>query len=131
MQIIEEKINKKKRHGFTHFWLYFLLIANVLSIIIFPMLFFIKKYTYDYILVIMYVIFFSAVVVVYTILIIQWKKIGFSIFICDRIVRTLIDISIFPDNSVIIIIANIIGIFIFYKILNLRKYGMSTWEQLK
>jgi len=111
-----------ERHGFVSFWLW----AGVISGGIFiPFLLFLP----DYIISNKFICnFFGLSGCISYILILNWKKLGFYLFCFGNIFGIFIN----TQNSFIAlsIFSSIIGILIFFGILNIKKNGISTWDYL-
>jgi hypothetical protein len=119
----------KKRHGFTTFWLIFSLIAQVISGIIYllSMQLLADFYNVSRSLILLYGI-ISLVGAVGSVLLLIWKKIGFWIFIGISIASLILNNIIgIPIRTTLI---GLLGVVIMWAVLQIRKNGKTTWEQL-
>ena len=133
IKITTKNILKRERHWFTTFWLNSLVIFY-LSLITF-LLFSLPLYIYEQenmiIFLIISTIIISTVRIIGIILLFHWRQKGFGIYIfCIAISFLLYALT----NSLpffLSVIEIVIGINIFWKILNIRKNNITTWEQLE
>jgi predicted nucleic acid-binding Zn ribbon protein len=125
LNIMTIKNLERKRHGFTTFWLIFSIVLNIL---LFPSFYsdsLFIDYTEGAILLLDVT---CAIDIVSCILLLCWKKIGFAISI---ITTSLVAISdIISGHGIGYILLNASMLVILYGILQIRKNGKSTWEQL-
>lgn len=119
-----------KRHGFVTFWLWFMIVGNIISAI--PSISEMIKYKdilegTDVI--------FNIINIIAIMLIMKWRKIGFFIFlfVCIKtLIFTIMHQSYFSVGALMLGVAScIISPLMLYIILQIRKYGVSCWDQLK
>jgi len=115
---------EKERHGFVTFWLWLIIICSVMILFGYVLIPDIITHPISRLLSLSYCIctIFSAI------LILNWIN-GFWLYIVGSILYTYTVFQIGLNIFVNIILA-IIGIFIFYGILTLKKNGISTWDYL-
>jgi hypothetical protein len=121
---------KKERPIFTTFWLIFLLIVRIIFGVLF--LFSIQILVKDsYISNGVIIIYLAGAIlgVATNILLLLWKKIGFWIFISNSIAFSILD-SIVIGASLGRTLSGLLGILIMWSVLQIRKNGKTTWEQL-
>ena len=120
-----------KRHGFVTFWLWFMIVGNIILAI--PYISDMIKY--KDILEGVNVI-FNIINIIAIMLIMKWRKIGFFIFLL-LCIRTLIFIimhqSYFISSGALMlsVASCIISPLTLFIILQIRKNGVSCWDQLK
>lgn len=119
-----------KRHGFVTFWLWFMIVGNIIYAIP-PISEMIK---YNDILEGTDVI-FNIINIIAIILIIKWRKIGFFIFllVCIKtLIFSIMHQSYFGRGLLMLSVAScVISPLILYIILQIKKEGISCWKQLK
>ena len=119
-----------ERHGCVTAWLIFMLIANSCITLIY--LFTINKmerllkvsFTSVWLLIIL-----CASNVVFSIMLLSWKKSGFYGFIITSIAAFIINLSL--GISVTRSVIGLIGFAILYGILQIKKDGVAAWQYLK
>jgi hypothetical protein len=121
-----ENTAERKRHGFTTFWLIF---GIAISVVFFPSfcaysLF--ADYTESAILLLDIT---CAVDIVAGILLLCWKKIGFTISIVTTSLVVLSDII--SGHSIGYMLFNASMLAILFGVLHIRKNGKTAWEQLE
>ena len=119
-----------KRHGFVTFWLWFMIVGNIISAI--PSISEMIKYKdilegTDVI--------FNIINIIAIMLIMKWRKIGFFMFLLVCIKTLMFSImhqSYFSGGALMLSVAScIISPLTLYIILQIRKDGVSCWDQLK
>ncbi|MDR3258149.1 MAG: zinc ribbon domain-containing protein [Fusobacteriaceae bacterium] len=124
-----ENNNKKKRHGFTTFWLIVTLVSQIFSV---------ATYLYSFRMLAnffntssnFFVLYIVAAIIgaVGTVLLLTWKKAGFWIFVGISIVNLILNLII--GISIGKILIGLIGVPIMWAVLQIRKNEKTTWEQL-
>lgn len=71
----------------------------------------------------------GAINVICSILLFQWKKIGFWSLVVTSIIALIINLSI--DTSVTQSLLGFMGLVILYGLLQIKKNGVSAWENLE
>ena len=119
-----------KRHRFVTFWLWFMIVGNIISAI--PSISEMIKYKdilegTDVI--------FSIINIIAIMLIMKWRKVGFFIFllVCIKtLIFTIMHQSYFSVGALMLGVAScIISPLMLYIILQIKECGASCWEQLK
>jgi len=127
----------RKRHGFTTFWLWLMLVFNFIAVLyeiyggnndinnLFIMLNMANNFSIAVSIIQSFMIIYSVILLMY------WKKIGFWLFVICGLVGAL-----FTGGAsgfiALIILFSLIGDLILFAILNLRnENGISTWDYLK
>ena len=145
--------NDRERHWFTTFWLYLSCINNISfwTILLFSLPYIMQEHEDAPMFFIIPIIstIVLAIAIIGIILLLHWKKIGFSIYIicviielliqCVEYVSTinifLVDLPISMGTGLLIYflhyIGRIITIPVFYKVLHLQKNSKNTLEQLE
>jgi len=119
-----------ERHGCVTAWLIFMLIAN--SIVALIYLFTINKLEQTLnisLRSIALLIILSALNTIFSIMLLSWKKIGFYGFAITAVIALVINImiGISPMRALI----GLAGFAILYAILQIKKDGISAWQNLK
>ena len=117
-----------ERNGFVTFWLWMILVANMIGAVIafFPKTMWGSNYPDQYVAFSVASGVFGLVTVFGAQLLLSWKKIGFVVILVSSICNGLI--ALFTSGSFPV---GIIGLVILWMILQLKKNGKSCWEQLK
>jgi predicted nucleic acid-binding Zn ribbon protein len=128
--IIAENVNKRRRHGFTTFWLTFSLISFTITGMVY--LYFSEAIA-QYVDVSSELLIFLSLVsmagIVGNVLLLCWKKIGFWIFIGISIVSFIINMRM--GLNIAQSLSGIIGIAIMWGVLHIHKDDKTAWEQLE
>ena len=119
-------VTKRQRHGFTTFWLIFSIVSTLLFFPSFHSEWLFTDHTKGAILLLDIAF---AIDIIAGILLLCWKRIGFIISIMTTLLVVIADII--SGYSIGYILLNISMLAILYGILQIRKNGKSTWEQLK
>lgn len=131
--IIEPEFNDKtkQRHGCVSAYLYFLIILNSITSIVYILASDIvlantaQKYSKIGIIILGL---FAAVNLASSILILRWKKLGFWIFLASALVVFIININ----NGVgYFAIVGLLGIVVLYAILQFERDEVSAWNNLE
>lgn len=117
---------ERKRHGFTTFWLIFGIASNAVFFPSFWAEWLFTEYTEAAILLLDVA---CAVDIVAGVLLLCWKKIGFTISI---ITTSLVMLSnIISGHSIGYMLFNASMLAILFGVLHIRKNGKTAWEQLE
>lgn len=118
-----------QRHGCVTAWLVFMLIAN--SIVSFVYLFTliktggVLKVSASSLIALLIIGFFN---VAFSIMLLSWKKIGFYGFAISAVVTFIINISI--RVSLVKCTVGLLGFLILYGILQIKRDGISAWDNM-
>jgi hypothetical protein len=118
---------KKERHGCVTAWLVLLIIVN--AIISFIYLF--RNETLQLSVSPTLIILFGLIGIaniVFAILLLSWKKIGFFGFIISSIIALIL--NLYAGLGTFQSIAGLFGVIILYAILSIKKDGISAWDNL-
>ena len=120
----------RQRHGFTSFWLIFCLVINIIAtfVFIYTVESF-REYTDMPDRIITFTIVLSVAGVSGFIMLLCWKRAGFWVYTVASIISVIISSSMmnasFTDS-----LLGLAGIAILWGVLNIRRNGRTTWEQL-
>lgn len=115
---------EKKRHGFVTFWLWLMVIANVLTGISYMLGHFPTA--------LVFVGGFAAFVNVYGAYnLLVWRKIGFWMFIASGLLSSVVTCVFLGRAGSMALFGAVAGPAILYLILQLKKEGLSCWSQLE
>jgi hypothetical protein len=123
---------ERKRHGFTSFWL----ILGVISCVLYGIMFlFVPNIVTKYWNVssgglVMLLGFVTLASIIYYVLLLHWKKIGFQLLIGFEVAIFILKIMM-GINIILPLLGLIISIAIMWGVLHLRKNGRTAWEQLE
>ena len=121
----------KKRHVFVTIWLIFILIINAIVFImnIFPSDLFIKSlHSPSKIILFLYSL-LAFLNIIFVIMLLKWKKWAFWGFIATTLIGFFINLSL--GHKIFSLIIGLLGIPILYKVLQIKKNNISTWNNLK
>ncbi|MES2266640.1 MAG: hypothetical protein V4520_07755 [Bacteroidota bacterium] len=126
----DRKLIRPERHGCVTAWLIIMLLINALL----PILYFSTALTLAHKLNTSVLIIYALGIIglsnmVFTILMLKWKKIGFYAFAILGIITCAININI--GISVISSLLGLVGFVILYGVFQIEKNGISTWKYLK
>lgn len=119
----------KQRNGCISFWLYVLLISNAAMTIYYAVDMF-SAYTSEYALGQGLCSILGVVSVLSVILLLRWNKIGFYMLAVSSVLAILIQICAMHMEPVLIV-SSLIGVVIWWGILQIQKDGVSAWSQLQ
>lgn len=120
--------NLKQRNGCITAWLWLVIIANLLTTVFYVATMF-EANTSGIAIGFGICAILCIVNVLGAILLMRWNKTGFYIFVVSSIINALTNILVLNVSSVVAI-SCIIAIIIWWAILQAKKDGVSTWEQL-
>ena len=121
---------ERKRHGFTTFWLIFMLVSYAISLVVLFFTFEDLRWSTERLIT---TVGFSLFGICGIVFILRWWN-GFWMVLGSFVLNPIFNIlfhsaSIFEE--LLGLISGIIGIGILFAVLQIRKNGMSTWKQLK
>lgn len=116
-----------ERHGFITFWLWIVIVGNMLMAIIsfFPKTMWGSNYPDAYVIFSIISGLFSIVNVVGAFMLLAWKKMGFTI-----IALSAISGGLFAFFTIGTLPTGIVGLIILWLVLNIKKNGVSYWNGL-
>jgi len=123
----------KERHWFVTGWLILKIAANCVTAYFYLKSIFILKGSpidiseREWIIILL--IAMAIINVLLSILILNWKKIGFWGFILTGVITFIINLNM--ETSLVLALLGLSGIPILFGILKIKKSGISTWEGLK
>jgi len=132
MKNLSENINTpKQRHGCVTAWLIFMIIVNSLIAItyLFASNFILNTLPNVSKTIIVLLGTFSVVNVIFSVMLLQWKKIAFWGFIGTSIVALVINLSI--GMGIGQSLFGLVGIGVLYGILQIKKNNVTTWKNLE
>ena len=150
----KDGLQEKKSEKFVNLWLWLMIISNIIIAILqitsaeyaiwkyasedrAKSFFFVEHSMVDYYIHMAYLTCgLTMVIAVAYILIKKWRKMGFWILLCSSAIYVIIMISFgyiggWTSRVVISIIGIVLGVFVLWKILQIKKDGVSYWEQLE
>ena len=130
MTEVNANFSKRKRHGFTSFWIILSLIGFIIigAVYLFSPQLIAQNLNVSNNMIMVYGI-VSMVGVLGNILLLCWKKIGFWIFIGISAISLILNLVIGLNIGQALF--GLIGIAIMWGVLKIRKNGKTTWEQLE
>lgn len=120
--------NAKQRHGCVTAWLILMIVVNSLMAIFFTLLYVSEDFAGDDSVLFINVMLFIANIV-FVIMLLQWKKLGFYGFFMTSMVTLVINIII--TGLSMHALAGLVSIAILYGILQIKKGGITAWENLE
>jgi len=125
IQVNEEVVTEQaQRHGFITFWLILLIIGNSISIIAALAL-----GVFSYLSI--FAIALNIVSIVSVVMLLQWKKIGFWIFLGCQVLAAVLNATMqISEIAILSAVGAVLGVAILWGILQIKKDGKSCWEQL-
>jgi predicted amidophosphoribosyltransferase len=120
----------RERHGFTSFWLILSLIFNLFAAatsLFYPE--WLAEYSEISSGLMMLSGFLLIIGSIECILLLCWKKIGFWILIGNSVISMIINLV--DGENIGMVLFGLVSILIWWAILQIRKNGRSTWEQLE
>lgn len=121
--------NLKERHGCVTFWLWLASILNLAMAVFYASSMF-SAYTSAMSLGFGLCSILGVVNVLGGILLMRWNKYGFYLFAVSCIISIIVNISILGIEPVAMI-SSLVGIFMWWGILQIRKNGVSAWSQMQ
>lgn len=123
---IEQKIIVE-RNGFITFWLWLVLVGNIISSIIdfFPKTMWGRNYPDDLVVYSVILGCFGVINIIGVVLLLSWKKIGFTIFAVSTTIGSILSSLVMST-----IPFGVVGIVVLWFILTIKKNGISYWEAM-
>jgi len=120
----------RKRHGFTTFWLIFSLISPIVVgiVLFFGQIMFSEEYLSGVFM--LNVIISATLQFVASILLLSWRKLGFWLYTGSYIFSLIMDIAM-SSFSFQQMVMGLVFIFAMRGVLQIRKNGKTTWQQLE
>jgi hypothetical protein len=119
-----------ERHGSVTAWLILIIVINCVTLLMYILLpnkiLLTAKMSYDTHL---ELLFLGALNIVFSIMLMRWRKIGFYGFGVTAIIGFVLNVS--SGISLIASILGLSGVAILYGILQIKKNGRSAWSNLK
>lgn len=117
-----------ERNGFITFWLWVVIVGNILMAIIsfFPITMWGRNYPDDYVIPSIVSGFFGIINVIGAVMLLSWRKIGFTIIVLSALVG-----GVFSFITVKSLPVGLVGVVILWFILNLKKGGVPYWDAMK
>jgi hypothetical protein len=123
-------LSERKRHGFTSFWLIFLIVGYLIggSIYLFAPQVITQYWNASNGLIMLYGI-ATIAGIIGIVLLLCWKKIGFWIIIGLSIVSIFLNVAI--GMNIGQNLWGVVGVVVLFGVLHIRKNGKTTWSQLE
>ena len=128
---IQELDTKRARHGLTTFWLIYMVINGIASIVSFSLL---RKDIETFLKIPLsdeycrYLIIIGAINAISALLLLYWKKIGFHGIIIASILNLYVNLQLTSEMSSAFL--SLMQIAVLYLVLKLKKNNKTAWEQL-
>lgn len=118
----------KERHGFITFWLWLLIVSNILFAIVafFPKTMWGRNYPDEYVMVSVFSGVLTLINVIGEFLLLAWKRVGFTII---AISSTIVAMTLFTKMESIPV--GLIGVVVLWFVLKIKKHGISYWDAMK
>lgn len=118
----------KGRHGFITFWLWLLVVVNILGALVnfFPKFMWGTNYPDEYVMVSVLVGVLGLLNVVGVFLLLMWKKVGFAIIAVSSTIAALMGLATMGTPPL-----GLIGLAILWFVLKIEKHGVSYWDAMK
>lgn len=124
----ETDVVVKERHGFITFWLWLLVVSNILGAVVafFPKVMWGTNYPNEYVMLSVFTGILYLINVIGVCLLLAWKKLGFTIIVISSTIAALTLLTRMGSVPV-----GLIGIVVLWFVLKIKKHGVSYWDAMK